>query len=134
MIGSFMLLNWLAIVVAVIVYFAWGAVWFQLVVARAYVVALGVKQKPGVGALVVPLACMTVTTLTSAMLLRSLSVTSFTGAAIFGLIVGIGYLVPMTVNIAMNPLFPRPFFYSLINAPFFVVGSVLISLILTAMR
>jgi hypothetical protein len=40
----------------------------------------------------------------------------------------------MTLNIAINPLFPRPFHYAAINAPFFVLGSLLASAILVALR
>ena len=41
-----------------------------------------------------------------------------------GLIVGLGFLMPMTFNIAINPLFPRPLQYGLLNAPYFVVSNV----------
>lgn len=126
-------LNWLAVLFAVIAAFVLGGVWFPLVVKRAYAVALGHEMKSGVLSLVVPLACTTVTTITSAVLIRLLAVSTYSGALVFGLLIGIGYLTPMVVNIAINPLFPRPFLYSLINAPYFIAGSVLVSLILVAM-
>ena len=50
-----------------------------------------------------------------------------------GAVVGFGYLAAMTVNIAINPLFPRPFRYALISAPMFVLGSLMSSVVLVAL-
>ncbi len=127
-------LNWLAVAVAVIASFALGGIWFPLIVNRAYSVALGREMRKGTLSLVGPLLCLTVTTITSAILIRLLGVTTYAGGIEFGVLVGIGYLAPMIVNIAINPLFPRPFLYSLINAPYFITGSVLTSLILVGME
>ena len=124
--------NWLAVVAAIGAYFLWGYLWYSFVVNRAYVVALGRGPRKGALSIAGPLLCLTVTTITSATLMRAFGVTSYAGGLEYGLVVGLGYLLPMVVNIAINPLFPRPLFYSLINAPFFVVGSVMVSLILVA--
>ena len=133
MVDVFADLNWLAIIAAVIAYFILGGIWFPLIVKRAYMRALGSEMRSGALSLVGPLACVTVTTMTCAIFIHLLGVTSYAGAIEFGLLIGLGYLTPMTVNIALNPLFPRPFLYSAINAPYFVGGSVLVSLILVAM-
>ena len=133
MVDGFAHLNWLAIIAAVIAYFILGGIWFPLIVKRAYMRALESEMRSGALSLVGPLACITVTTITCAMLIHLLGVTSYIGAIQFGLLVGIGYLTPMTVNIALNPLFPKPLLYSVINAPYFIGGSVLVSLILVAM-
>ena len=65
-------------------------------------------------------------------MMRAFGIPSYAGAVEYGSTVGLGYLLPMVVNIAINPLFPRPLFDSLINAPFFLVGSVMVSLVLVA--
>ena len=127
-------LNWLAVVIAILAYFALGGVWYLFVVRKAYVEALGCEQTKGLASLLGPLVCISITTITSALLLRYLGIASYTGAAGFGALIGLGYQTPMTVNIALNPLFPRPFLYSLINAPYFVGGSILVCLILVAMK
>ena len=133
MVAALAHLNWLAVLVAVIAYFVLGGIWFPLIVKRAYRRALESEMRSGALSLIGPLACITVTTVTCAILIHLLGVTSYTGAIEFGLLVGIGFLTPMTVNISINPLFPRPFLYSAINAPYFIMGSVLVSLILVAM-
>lgn len=53
-----------------------------------------------------------------------------TSAVVFGLHVGVGYLASMTLNIAVNPNFPHPFRYTLLNAPHFVAGSIISSVLL----
>ena len=80
-----------------------------------------------------PFVCGAVIITTTAVLLRLLGIDSYGGAAELGALVGVGYLAAMTLNIAINPLFPRPFAYAAINAPMFVIGSVMASLILVAM-
>ncbi len=125
-------LNWAAVVVAVASYFVLGGIWFPLIVKRAYAEALGTEMKSGILAILGPLPCLTVTTITCGLLIRLLGITTYAGALEFGLLIGIGFLTPMTVNIALNPLFPRPLLYSAINAPFFIGGSVLVSLIFAA--
>ncbi len=129
--------NWLAVAIAEAALFALGAVWFMLLFARAYVVALGREdapaQKPSALFIVTPLLCQTVIVITSAVLMRALGVTTYAAALEFGLIAGAGYLIPMVVNIAHNPNFPKPMQYNLINAPFFLLGSVIASMILVAL-
>ena len=125
------------VMVAAVVQSVLGGAWFMGLVGKRYGEALGrsdlAGQKPSLLALAGPFVCSLVVIATSAWLLRALAVTSVGDAAMFGALVGVGYLTPMVVNIAINPNFPRPFFYSLLNAPFFVVGSVVSSVILVAM-
>lgn len=49
-----------------------------------------------------------------------------------GLAVGLGVLVPMTFTIAINPLFPQPILYGLLNAPDFLGANLLACLALVA--
>ena len=122
-------LNWAAVIVAIFACFLLGGIWFPFIVKRQYERALATEMKSGLLALLGPLFCMTVTTISTAVLIHLLGVKTYAGAVACGLFVGIGYQTPMTINIALNPLFPRPFLYSAVNAPYFVIGSVLVSLI-----
>lgn len=137
MIEAFSHISWLAVLAASMAHFVLGGVWFAVLFAKPYASALGIAdrppQKPGPLFLIGPFVCSAFTIATTALLLRALGITSYDDAILFGLIVGVGYIVAMTVNIAINPLFPRPFRYSLINAPMFIIGSVMASMILTAM-
>ncbi|WP_342153275.1 DUF1761 domain-containing protein [Methylorubrum sp. SB2] len=129
--------NWLAVAVASVAHFILGAAWFVGLVGKHYPVVLGIadrpQEKPGPLSLIGPFLCTAVTVAASAILLRALGITTYGDALVLGALVGIGYLVPMTLNIAINPLFPRPFAYTALNAPFFVIGSLMSCAILLAM-
>jgi len=131
-------INWLAVVAATIVFAALGAVYFSVVVAKPYAIALGNESKdlpkPGPIFIVGPLITSLVVVTTSAILLRALSVDSLADGIVFGLIVGVGYLVAQTFTIAINPNFPRPMLYGILNAPYFIICTVAASTILTLWR
>lgn len=131
-------INWLAVLVAAVASCALAGVYFAVVVAKPYVVALGREGSPAPETSLVtnmgPVVCILVTTVTSAILVEALDVTTVGDALWFGLIVGIGYLTAMTYQIAINPNFPRPLYYGAINAPFFIATSLLTAVILELMR
>lgn len=131
-------INWLAVIAATLVFAVLGGVYFSVVIAKPYVRALGNegRELPGPGPLLYagPLISSFVIVLTSAVLLRALAVETLADGIAFGLIVGIGYLVAQTFTIAINPNFPRPIFYTLINAPYFIVCTLAASVILTLWR
>lgn len=105
---------------------------------KPYRVALGNEttelSKPGPLLYVGPMVSSLIVVITSAVLLRALGVETLGDGIVFGLIVGIGYLVAQTLTIAINPNFPRPLLYTLINAPYFIVCTLLASIILTLWR
>ncbi|WP_395639879.1 DUF1761 domain-containing protein [Pseudolysinimonas sp.] len=131
-------INWLAVLAAVAASAVIGGVWFGVVVAKPYLVALGRQNEPATKpaplTFVGPMLAGAVIVVTSAVLLRALGVEALGDGILFGVIVGIGYLVAMTFTIAINPNFPRPVFYTLLNAPSFLLTSVVTSIILTLWR
>lgn len=131
-------INWFAVIVSTVVFAALGGMYFSVIVGKAYASALGNQgrelPKSGPIFIVGPLISSLAVVITSAVLLRALSVESLGDGIVFGLIVGIGYLVAQTFNIAINPNFPRPLLYGVINAPYFVVCTVIASVILTLWR
>jgi hypothetical protein len=137
MINALMQLNWLAVLTASASHFVLGGVWFAGLMARHYSAALGIAdrppQKPGAMFLIGPFLCSAMTIATTAVLLLALGITNYGDALMLGAFVGVGYLAAMTMNIAINPLFPRPFAYALVNAPFFVIGSLMSCVILVAL-
>jgi len=138
MLAAFAHVSWFAVFVASVAQFVLGGVWFTVLFGKAYAAALGIAdrpaQKPSALMIAGPFVCSLFTITTTALLLKALSVTTYAGAVEVGLVVGVGFLSAMTVNIAINPLFPRPFRYAAINVPFFLVGSVIASVVLTAMQ
>jgi len=131
-------INWLAVLASTLVFAVLGGLYFTVLIVKPYAVALGNENrelpKPGPLFIVGPMLSSLVIVITSAVLLRALSAESLGDGVAFGLIVGIGYLMAQTVTIAINPNFPRPLFYALINAPYFIVCTLAASVILTLWR
>jgi hypothetical protein len=129
--------KWLAVLAASVAHFLLGGLWFAGLFGKQYAAALGIAdrppQKPGPLFLVGPFVCSALTIATTALLLRALKIATYGEALALGAVVALGYLVAMTVNIAINPLFPRPFYYALLNAPMFILGSLMSCAILVAM-
>ena len=131
-------INWLAVDAATLEFANLGGLYFTAVIPKPYALALGNEGrelgKPGPLFIVGPLVASLVIVVTSAVLLRALDVQSLADGIAFGLIVGVGYLVAQTFTIAINPNFPRPFLYTALNAPYFVVCTLAASVILTLWR
>ena len=127
-------INWIAVVLSTIALTALAGIYFGAIIPKLYAVALGRENQPAPepDALTYagPMVCNLVIVIASAVLMAALDIASMGDALVFALIVGIGYLVPMTFIIAINPNFPRPLFYGLINAPYFVVGSLITAVII----
>lgn len=131
-------LNWLSILVASVANFALGGVWFMVLFKRQYAAALqlearGDDEKPSALFIAGPFICGVVTIATTAFLFRLLETSTVGDALVLGAVIGLGFVGATTVNIAINPKFPDPLRYSLINVPYFVLGSLMSSLILVLM-
>ncbi|EXG80621.1 DUF1761 domain-containing protein [Cryptosporangium arvum] len=126
--------NWLAVLIATVACTVLGGLYFGLAVSRPYAAAMGRVGQPAWRPPASALAGQTVATLlvviTSAVLLRTLDVREVGTALLFGLVVGVGYLAAMVLNIAINPNFPHPFRYALLNAPYFLACSLLTSTVI----
>ncbi|MEU4167265.1 DUF1761 domain-containing protein [Streptomyces sp. NPDC026665] len=130
-------LNWLGILTGFIAFVLLGGVWFAGLFPQAYNRSLGrePKAKPDASPLffVGPALTCLVITFTSAIMMAALKIDNVGDAGLFGLIVGFGYLTANTVNIAINPNFPRPLFYAAISGGYNVLGSLIVSFILWAL-
>lgn len=122
-------INVLGVLAATAANFIVGGIYFGAIVAKAYSIAMGKenepRQKPSALMIAGPAVCGLFLTVTNAVLIRMLNIQSLPDALIFGLFLGVGYLAPMTMTIAINPNFPRPFFYTAINAPYFIVSNLM---------
>ena len=137
MIQAILSLNWFGVLLAYVPYFLLGALWFTVLFKKQYAISLGREneQQQNLAPIFIvgPALCMLVITLTSALLLNALAINSYQGALLFALIVGVGYLVANTVNIAINPNIPRPLLYGAISGAYHLVGIVIVSLMLVFM-
>lgn len=68
----------------------------------------------------------------NAPLIQALDITTIGTAVSFALVIGTGYLVANTIDIAINPNMPRPLLYGAISGVFHLTGILLVSIILVA--
>lgn len=137
MISQLANLNWISVLVAFVVYFLLGALWFTLFFSKQYKISLGrdnetLPNKPIF--IVGPALCSLVITIATAVLIYTLHIQSFSAALKFSLLVGVGYLVANTVNIAINPNIPRPILYGVISGTYHLLGILMVSIILVTMK
>jgi Protein of unknown function (DUF1761) len=137
MIGQLANVNWIGVLLAFVAYFLLGALWFTLFFSKPYKISLGrenetLSNKPIF--IVESALCSLVITIASAVLFYALGISSFGDALEFALLVGIGYLVANTVNIAINPNIPRAILYGVISGAYHLVGILIVSVILMAMK
>lgn len=130
-------LHWLGVLFAFIAYFLLGALWFTLFFSKPYKMSLGRDNETLPNNIIFiagPALCCLMITFASAILINALNIHSFGGALEFSMLIGVGYLFANTVNIAINPNIPRPILYGIISGSYHLVGILLISLILVAMK
>jgi hypothetical protein len=130
--------RWLGVAAAFVPYFILGGLWFTVLFPKPYRRSLGKEnappEKPAPIFILGPAICCLLTTVTTAVLIQALHIDSFSSALQLGALVGFGYLVANTVNIAINPNIPRPLFYGLISGAFHLTGILIVTTVLVAMR
>lgn len=130
-------IDWPAVLIAAVACTVLGGLYFTQVVPRPYAVVMGRENEPAwqppVSAFAGQIGATLLVVLTSAVLLRTLDVRDLGTGLVFGLVVGAGYLGAMVLNIAINPNFPHPFRYTLLNAPYFLVCSLLTSAVIAVL-
>lgn len=137
MISQLANLNWISVLLAFVLYFVLGGLWFTLFFRRWYKISLGKDGETLPATLIFivgPALCCLVITIASAVLIYALNVSSIGRAVEFAIFIGIGYLVANTVNIAINPNIPRPILYGIISGAYHLVGISMVSIILVAMK
>jgi len=138
MISQLAHLNWVSVLIAFAAYFVLGALWFTLFFKKQYAISLGkenqLPEKPAPMFIIGPAICTLVITIASALLIYSLNIITIPAAIEFALVVGIGLLVANTINIAINPNMPRPMHYGIISGTYHLMGILIVSCILVAMK
>ncbi|RYG18763.1 MAG: DUF1761 domain-containing protein [Chitinophagaceae bacterium] len=130
-------LNWFGVLIAFFAYFLLGALWFTVFFSKPYKISLGKENEklPNNPIFIIgPALCSLVITLATAVLLYALKIEGFNATLEFSAVVGIGFLVANTVNIAINPNIPRRIYYGLISGGYHLVGIVTASMILMMMK
>ncbi len=129
-------LNWLAVVVAAIAYFALGMVWYaEYAFGKAWQQASGwdlsPPEKAGVRTFAVPLVTCFVLTLVTAMIGAASETDTIMEGVLLGLVIGVGIALPVRfVTGAHDMTKPAPMTFAAIGAGYHVVGLTLAGAIL----
>jgi hypothetical protein len=118
--------------------FVFGGAYFGAIVPRYYAIALGRETLPAAKldrlTVLGPFLCNILMIVTTAAIMRMIGIVSLADALSLGLVIGVGYLLAMCMTIAINPNFPRPFYYTMVNAPYFLVSSLVTSAVLLLLQ
>jgi len=135
-------ISWLAVVIATVVYFALGAVWFapQTPLGRAWVAASGYTS-PTTGMAsgnlfyIVPAVTCFVAVLVTALLAKATGTDTATEGLVLGLLVGIGYAgATLVTTAAFEFNKPRQWTWGLIDASYHVVGLAIAGVLVASLR
>lgn len=133
-------LNWLAVIVATIAYFALGALWYaEFAFGRAWQRSAGWDLNPpenaGAGIYAVPLATCFVATLATAMVAAASGTDNIMKGILLGLVVGVGVALPVIfVTGTFDMTKPAPKTFAAISAGYHIVGLALAGAILGLWR
>ena len=138
MIHLFTSIDVIDILAAFVPYFMLGALWFTLLFKKQYAISLGkensMPEKPELIFILGPALCSLIITIATAVLMHALDISSYQSATEFAMLIGIGFLVANTMNIAINPNIPRPILYGVISGAYHLVGILIVSMILFVMK
>lgn len=137
MISQLAQLNWWGVLVAFVAYFLLGAFWFTLFFSKSYKLSLGKENEtlPNKPIFIVgPAICSLVITIASALILQLLQINTIGDALELCVLIGVGFLVANTVNIAINPNIPRPILYGVISGSYHLAGILVVGIILITMK
>ncbi len=128
-------INWLAVIVAAIAYFALGALWYTALFGKKWIAYQGIdvndpEMKKGSGAIMfTSLIWMLVATICIALLVERLELTEMISGIKIGLLAGIGFAF---TSISISYLYiKKPFGLHIIDGLYHVVGYVIVGIILT---
>jgi len=128
-------LNWLAVIVAAIAFFALGALWYAPpVFGDIWVRSSGIEmpegQQPGMAFYLGPLATCLLSTIATAMLAAATATDTFSEAIVLALVVGIGYAAAVAfVGGIFDTHKPQPMVWFAVFSGYQVVGLVLVATI-----
>ncbi len=131
-------INWLAVLLSLVIYSFFGWLWFTLLFPNQYASTLNklgmMPAKPDPIYFYGPALAILPTILTAALLMIVLNIHTRKAAIEFALVIGSGFLVANTFNIAINPNIPHPLAYGLLVGGFQLISILASCLILQAMR
>ncbi len=131
-------INWLAVLLSLVFYSFLGWLWFTVLFPNQYASALDklglLPANPDPIYFYGPALTILPTLIATALLMVVLNINTRKAAIEFAFVIGLGFLVANTFDIAINPNIPHPMLYGLIVGGFHLAGILVSCLIMHAMR
>jgi hypothetical protein len=132
-------LNWLAVIVAALAYFAIGAVWYAPpVFGKAWMAAGGMAMpeagtRPSPAIYLTPLVGSVLSAIALGMLAKATGTDTLEEGTALGLVVAIGFAVAIClVTAQFESEKPKPMVWGAVNAGYHVVGNLVAALIVAS--
>lgn len=130
-------INWPAVLVAALVYFLLGALWYSpAFLGKPWMRSTGMETEdteggPGPAIYVAPLLGYLISSIATALLAEATATDSLEEGLILGLIVGVGFSAVLAgITAVFSPKMPEPLTWFWITASYNVVGLLLVGAIL----
>jgi hypothetical protein len=134
-------LNWLAVIVGAVVYFALGALWYSpMLFGRAWQRSIGWDESrtpPQQSAMTyaAPLIAYVVMAIAVGMLAAATGSDTLTDGLILGLVIGVGLSLAHTfVDASFDPNKPEPWTWFAINGVYHTLGLIIVAVIVAVWR
>ena len=131
-------ISWLGVSLSLVLYSFLGWLWFTVLFPNQYASTLDklgmMPAKPDPIYFYGPALTILPTIITIALLMVLLNINTRKAAVEFAIVIGLGFLVANTFNIAINPNIPHPVVYGLLVGGFQLISILVSCLILQAMR
>ena len=138
MIKNLSKINWLAVLLSLVFYSFFGWLWFTVLFSNQYANTLDklgmLPAKPDPIYFYGPALTILPTIITTALLMVVLNINTRKAAIELALVIGLGFLVANTFNIAINPNIPHPMAYGLLVGGFQLISILVSCVILQAIR
>lgn len=132
-------LNWLAVIIAAVAYYALGAIWYaRQTFGSIWMDSIGWKPDPESGPqmstanLVLPILAFLVTAIALDMLAASTGTDTLAEGIVLGLVAGVGVATMITlVTAAYDPISPKPMTWFFVTGGYHLVGILIASAIIS---
>lgn len=131
-------ISWLGVLLSLVFYSFLGWLWFTVLFPNQYAKALNkvdlMPVNPDPIYFYGPPLTILPTIIATALLMEVLNINSRKATIEFGLVIGLGFMVANTFDIAINPNIPNPMAYGIIVGSFQLISMLVSCLILQAMQ
>ena len=138
MVEAFGQVNWLAVAAGTLAYYLLGALWFTPLFGAAWDRAVGFERPTGYRFppiyYVVPFITALLATTATGLLVAALEITGLSEAVVLALVLGVGYAAAVSLTNAVTPTTPRPLLLGAVAGGYHVVGTLVVSVILSVWR